>query len=73
MTEQDGLILNALLRETAVQNKFFDPKDKLSEVIGKALDSIEDDALSLEQLTFVQAARGGSTLPEELKLGKRGT
>lgn len=49
--------MEKILRYIAEQNKYFDPKDSLSELIDQTLSSV-DEELGEEDLFFVQAARG---------------
>ncbi len=52
--------MDKLLQYLAEQNKYFDPKDSLSELIDQTLSSVGAE-LDEEDLLFVQAARGSTT------------
>lgn len=51
--------MEKILRYIAEQNKYFDPRDSLSELIDQTLSNV-DEELGEEDLFFVQAARGST-------------
>lgn len=49
--------MEKILKYIAEQNRYFDPKDSLSELVNQIL-SLKENELGEDELFFVQAARG---------------
>ena len=59
--------MDKILKFLGEQNRYFDPKDSLSDLIDQTLSSVEDE-LSEEDLFYVQAARGSVDQRKETDL-----